>query len=120
MRVDTSFEIWSLQTRKNLFSSPSYLKDAHSASISEDGSIIAIGNGTWPGLLDDIPFLTKPKDGRIAVLFLPELNPTPIVLSKHKNSVKALDISSDGTMLVSGDEDGKVIVWSLDMMKPDK
>ena len=74
-----------------------------SASLSPSGEIVALGPGDSHGVLSDCSVvLCDSKTGQVIRH-----------LTGHRNHVRCVSFSPDSNLLVSGDEDGLIIVWDV-------
>jgi WD40 repeat protein len=73
----------------------SYLDSTATRAISSDGSLVLIGN----------------KDGTADFVTQPQNTNSTETLSGHVGPVLSVEISFDGSYLLTGGADGKVIIW---------
>jgi WD40 repeat protein len=131
-----SIVVWDLDTKDKRFSFQAHNEDIYSLAFSPDGTKLAAASGDCTISIWDSTTWQKERaikaDSMVWSVAFPSKNDviggtslgtigawnvatgkSNYELVDHKNRINTFDITSDGRLLVSGDGNGRIIVWNV-------
>jgi WD40 repeat protein/serine/threonine protein kinase len=135
--ADQTIRIWDVEQRRCLATLRGSTDEVYGLALSPDGTtlasackdgviafwsalprpeeeqprLIALGRFVWPAFAPDSRVLAAPREGTVS-LFDPATSKEIEQIPALGTDVSTLIYSPDGTLLVSGSENGKIRVWS--------